>query len=123
MKKIRLYKAQKDNCWQIALCNLMNLPPRKVPHFVKKYNTDFVEETRKWLNKKGKTITYVPLSSFLDTGTKYNHNLFPQGKCIACVNTNGKDTGHAVLMMNGQLHEKDNKKYDSIDGYFIVHNL
>ena len=80
----------------------MHLPPKKVPNFVKMYKTGFVEATRKWLNKKKKTITYIPFSSFLGTGTKYNHDMFPEGKCIACVENDGNENGHAVLMVDGK---------------------
>lgn len=121
--KQKLYTQTKDDCWRISLCNYFRISPKKMPHFVKLHRNDFVGATRKWLNKRGKTITYVPFDSFLDTGIKYNQNLFPEGKCIAYIGDKEGKVSHACLMIDGELFQEANEKYEKVWGYFIIHNL
>lgn len=117
----KLYSQKKDDCWRITLCNLLQISPKKIPDFVKKYGDDFVIETRKWLNKKKKSIVYIPFSCFLESARKYNCNFFPQGKCIAILDKE-KDS-HACLVVNGELLQKDDEEYSKVYGYFIVYDL
>lgn len=123
-KKLKLFTQNGNDCWKISICNCLGMSPNKVPHFVKLYGENFVTKTREWLNKRGKTITYVPFSVFLDTGVKYNNNLFPEGKCIAYVQPDKEgNAAHACLMINGELFEKGSSNYETIHGYFIIHNI
>jgi hypothetical protein len=119
----KLFPQKKDNCWQISLCNYFNLIPEKVPHFVKLYGEDFVVETHKWLLKMNKGMVYVPFASFLETGTKYNKNLYPSGKCIALLEAPTSVAAHACLMVDGILLEKHSNDYSKIYGYFIIYDL
>jgi len=124
MKK-RLYTQTKDDCWRIALCNFLKISPKKVPHFVKRYDEQFVEETKKWLNKRGKSIIYLPFSSFLESGNLYvSNSLCPQGRCIAILEKETDlDNNHACFMENGKLLETPGRNYDKLIGFFIIYNL
>ena len=123
--KVRLYTQKKDDCWRIALCNYLHISPKKIPHFVKKYDTDFVEKTRKWLNKRGKTLVYIQADKFLEaTKVCYNPPMFPQGKCIAVLKRHKNDEAtHACLMVNGRLYEKPGSDYRKVYGYFIIYDI
>ncbi len=118
---MKLYKQKTNDCWRIALCNLLHLSPAKVPHFVKKYKDDFIKETRKWLNERGKSLVYVPLCDFLESGIKYNPPFFPEGRCLALMDSD--DVSHACLMIDGELFEKGGRDYSDIFGYFLVYDL
>ena len=122
-KPTKLYTQTKDDCWRISICNLLNLKPDKVPHFVKEYGNDFVTETRKWLNQRGMTLVYVTFSEFLETGMKYNNGLYPEGKCIARLGCKDGEKEHACLMIDGQFYQKHSETYDTVLGYFIVYFL
>jgi len=121
-----IYKQTNDDCWRISLCNLLQLPPKKVPHFVKRYGDNFVKETRKWLNRRNKALVYVAFNEFLDSHMNYNHSMFPQGKCIAVLKPRKHKQvkgHHACFMCNGILLETSGNTYKTIIGYFIVYNL
>lgn len=124
--KVKIFTQKKDDCWRISLCNLLGIKPKKVPHFVKLYGNEFVEETRKWLNARGKSIVYIPLRHFIESGTtRYNHSMFPQGKCIAVLCHKKKDkTTHAALMINGRIYEDPGfEEYRKVSGYFVVYDI
>ena len=54
-----------DDCWRTAIANILQLPVKSVPHFLKLYDKTYILETRKWLEKRGKGLVYIPLSCFL----------------------------------------------------------
>ena len=129
MKDLRLYEAEENDCWATALGNYFNISPKKIPSKCHHPNnkSNYIDETRKWLSKKKKGIIYVPLNCFLYTtgensDNKYNKKIYPDGKCIvALLSTDG--SGHACLMIDGTLYQKDDGKYDVILGYFIIYDL
>ena len=122
IKKPKLYEQTGDDCWRISLCHLLKMTPKKVPDFLKLHGDDFVEMTREWLKPMGKGLVFIPFSAFLDTGMKYNHNMFPPGECIAILETGGVDN-HACYMIDGELFEDGNEGYKSVMGFCIVYEL
>ena len=122
--KIKLYKQSGGDCWRVALCNYLQLPPKDIPHFVKLYGDNFIMETIKWLNKRGKSMVYIPFENFLETGLKYNVNLAPQGKCIVYVTADDEgELAHACFVNNGILLEVASCEYKTILGYFVIYDL
>jgi hypothetical protein len=126
---VKLYPQVGTQCWRYALAHLLRLEPKQVPNFVKNDRPDFVIKTRKWLNKFGKTILFVDVNEFCEENLaiRYNTKHYPQGDCIACVETtvNGKTDYHAFLLRDGhQLeHPKSKSKVKDVIGYFIVYDL
>lgn len=124
-KKQKLHAPQQNQCWRYALCDLLGYEPKRVPDFVGKYKDVFVEETRKWLNRRGKSIVFVPFREFLDSSKiRYNRNMFPDGRCIACLTPNNHTGKHASLLVDGKFIEYDgSNNYLDVVGYFIVYDL
>lgn len=126
MKKIKLYKQRSDDCWRTALANFLQVSPKKIPHFIKKFDTTWIQETRKWLKKKHKkSIIYVPadIVEFHDWNGKSSS--YPMGRCIVIVGFNNNDRAtHALLINNGKLLQKHPiQKYDKVLGYFFIYDL
>ena len=117
----------KDDCFRVAIANILQIEPRKVPNFVAKYNDNYCLEAKKWLNKYNKTMTFVPFSAFLETAAcKYNGgNIFPDGYCIVILKKN-PDNLHVEVAFNGKILSNPpdiTPEYDAIMGYFIDYDL
>ena len=122
IKKPKLYEQKGDDCWRISLCHLLKMKPSQIPDFLKEYDDDYLDMTREWLRERGKGLVFVPFNAFLDTGLKYNPNMFPDGECIVILGT-GEEDNHACYMNNGELFEGRNDRYDSVVGFCIVYDL
>ena len=122
IKNPKLYEQKGDDCWRISLCHLLKMKPSQIPDFLKEYDNDYLDMTRAWLKERGKGLVYSPFSAFLDTGLKYNPNMFPAGECIVILETGGEDN-HACYMLDGELHQTGNESYSSVAGFCIVYDL
>jgi len=123
-RKHKLYNSiADDDCFRVAISNILNIHPRNIPNFVKLYKINFAQEARKWLNKRNKTITFIPFQCFLEADEeKHNNPFFPQGICIAVISRKNSTNHHAVFVDNGNMNDWcDN--IDEILGYYIIHNL
>jgi len=116
-----------DDCFRTAIANMLQINPKKVPHFYKIHGENgYIKESIKWLNKHGKSMVYVPIGALLHGYgmDSNNNNIYPQGFCIAIFY--GDEVGHVELLYNGKLQIGDsqlNKIYKSIEGYFIIYDL
>ena len=119
--KFKLFESiEKDDCFRMAIANILQIDPKKIPNFSIEHGNQFMHYAREWLNKMGKTITFCDIKSFLQCwDVKYNNGfIFPQGMCIVAFN------GHVELMHDGQIISSNgNNNNDSILGYFIIHDL
>lgn len=119
----------KDTCWKDSLACLMEIDPKKIPDFVKKYGDSYMNETRDWLKKKyNKGLVYVPVSAFMETGEmRQNGPIGPEGYSIAYMNMVDDSNAHALVCFNGGVFwdngDERSKEYDHISGYYVIYDL
>lgn len=117
-----------DDCFRVAIANILQVEPRKVPNFLAKYGDDYCLQAKKWLNKYNKTITYVPLTAFLETAAcKYNGGaIFPDGYSIILLGRDDRKQAHVEVAYDGKIISRPTQAtpdYDEIIGYFLVYDL
>lgn len=129
MRKFKIQKhLTKDDCWRMAIANILQVKAKTVPHFLKEYGKNYIIETRKWLNKRGKSMIFVPISSFIgDDGWSDNGaQLYPDGCAIVWLSGVGKDD-HVDVVIDGKLHryniDHTYPSFDAIKGYYIIYDL
>ncbi len=119
----------KDTCWRDTLACLLEIDPRYVPDFVKKYGDSYLDETRKWLRERyNKGLIYVPVNAFMETGkVRQNGPIGPDGYSIAYVDMIDEKLAHAVVCFNGGVFwdngDNRNEEYKHIEGYYIIYDL
>lgn len=119
----------KDTCWKDSLACLLEIEPRRVPDFVKKYGDTYMDETRKWLKEKfNKGLVYIPAAAFMETGKmRQNGPIGPEGYSIAYMSMVNSDSAHAVVCFNGGVFwdngDNRSQEYDHIDGYYVIYDL
>ncbi len=120
----------KDTCWKDSLACLLEIEPKYVPDFVKKYGDSYMDETRRWLKEKFNLgMVYVPSNQFMETGPlRQNGPIGPEGYSLAYVTMEGdQELAHAVVCFNGGVFydngDDRHEEYNHIDGYYVLYDL
>ena len=119
----------RGTCWRDAIGCILEIRPAKVPDFLKLYNDNYIDETRKWLKEKlNKSIIFVPANVFMETGVmKLNPPVGPSGFSIGLMNMIGEGNNHAVDCKDGMVYydngQERSLEYNHLEGYFLIYDL
>ena len=92
-----------DTCWNDSLACLLEIPPKRVPNFLKLYKDAYMDETRKWLKENfNKGIIYIPARAFMECSkSRYNPPIGPSGFSIVIFDMVDDRKRHAAIAFNG----------------------
>lgn len=119
----------KGTCWRDAIACILEVHPKKVPHFVKEYGDNYMDVTRLWLRenfKKG--LVYIPSREFMETNKIRNNGpIGPEGYSIGLLNMVSAGSNHVVICYNGGViwdnGDDRHSEYDALGGYFVIYDL
>lgn len=118
-----------DTCWNDSLACLLEIPPKRVPNFLKLYRKEYMEKTREWLaDNFGKGLVFIPARAFMETGkTRYNSPIGPTGLSIIIFNIIRSEKRHAAIAYNGGVlwdnGDSREDEYENVVGYFVLYDL
>ena len=118
-----------DTCWNDSLACLLEIPPKKVPNFLKLYKDAYMDETRKWLKENfNKGIVYIPARAFMECAkSRYNPPIGPSGYSIVIFDMVDDRKRHAAIAFNGGVlwdnGSSREDEYNSIAGYYVIYDL
>ena len=121
--------AAKGTCWKDAIGCILEVHPKKIPHFVKEYGDKYMDVTRLWLRenfKKG--LVFIPSREFMETGKMRNNGpIGPEGYSIGVLDMVSVSTDHVVICFNGGIvwdnGEDRHAEYNALGGYFVLYDL
>lgn len=122
-----------NTCWRDCVGCILNIQPKKIPNFAKRFGNDFIQKTHEWLYKKfHKGMVYVPHNCFMEPllpkeEIRYNQSNGPKGFSIGHISLIDRIEQHAVICKDGKVYwdngEVDSERYDKLLGYFIIYDL
>jgi hypothetical protein len=121
--------AAKGTCWRDAIGCMLEVNPKKIPHFVKECGDKYMDATRLWLRenfKKG--LVFIPSREFMEVGKMRNNGpLGPEGYSIGVLEMVSASTDHVVICFNGGVvwdnGEDRHSEYSVLTGYFVIYDL
>lgn len=123
MKPGKPIEGVKGDCLRMCVAAIMEVSPRRVPHFVRHYDNDWCAGLEKWLSDRGYTLWRFSV--------KYcgglAHRSVPKGYWIAVVDNErfDPDTAHAIVMKGRRVAydpypNPDAKRHVYHSGYEIT---
>lgn len=118
-----------DSCWNDCLACMLEISPKRVPHFVKLYKNAYMDKTRDWLKDNfGKGIVYIPARAFMETSRlRQNQPVGPTGYSIAHLSMVDERARHVAIAYHGGLlfdnGDSREEEYGTILGYFVIYDL
>jgi hypothetical protein len=118
-----------DTCWRDSIACLLEIPPHKVPDFVHRYEDEYMDKTREWLEDRfNKGLVYIPAKHFMETGPlKDNPAVGPSGYSIGLLSMVDDRANHALVCFDGKVvwdnGDDRSAEYDVILGYYVIYDL